>query len=312
MDQGETNPVLRRIYSTIYADDGVTLSTTAAVAPPSGAVMTTVNGAAFVNAPGSLVHVGAGVYYYEATSGEVAVSGFLSVKYERAGFTTTHFWTNVGDLWLVGELDTALLRLPFTIYDDVNEPPLLATGATVTTASQLTTSTNGAVFVNAAGSLTEVGHGLYFYQGVTSDTLPGVLLVKFLKSGFLIAITQTPVSVPVGSGSTPGIILNLSPTDGALLNVDPRIARWMPIIATIRMTTDEKLYVFTQIGSLRWTIYDGTTGITSPFFADHTTVTHLGGDDFAISVLPNGGWWRSNIDIRFISGTELLLDGGGT
>src|SRR5689334_7711849 len=139
MNVGETNPQLRRIFLTIYVDDGSSLATTAAVAPPAHALQVSINGAAFVDAGGTLTHLGSGSYYYEAAAGEVATAGFLAFKYQATGFRTEIDWAPVGQLFDVGETDTTKLRLPFTIYDLTSEPPALATGATVTVATDLKT-----------------------------------------------------------------------------------------------------------------------------------------------------------------------------
>lgn len=105
--------------------------------------------------------------------------------------------------------------------------------------------------------------------------------------------------------SSAGSLSALTPASGSILNIDPELARWTPITATMNCGPGRVPYVFVVVGSLRWTVYDGTQNLVMPFFGDHTTVTSLGGNAFAISVLPNGGWWRSSIDIRFVSGTEL-------
>lgn len=106
--------------------------------------------------------------------------------------------------------------------------------------------------------------------------------------------------------TTSASIISLAPADGSMLSPDPELARWIPVVATLQCESGHKPYVFVTIGSLRWTIYDGSQDKISPFFGDHTVVTNLGSDQFTISVLPNGGWWRSNIDIRFVSGVELV------
>lgn len=112
-----------------------------------------------------------------------------------------------------------------------------------------------------------------------------------------------------GLAAGSGAMLSLTPADGSLLSEDPEIARFTPIVSVIKCGTGNVPYVFVTIGSLRWTIYDGTEdgGTIAPFFADHTTVTPLGDNTFSISVLPNGGWWRSGIDVHFVSGLELIL-----
>lgn len=119
--------------------------------------------------------------------------------------------------------------------------------------------------------------------------------------GFKVGLSSAPTS----STSPPGLT-SLSPPDGALLSVDPRVARFVPITATMNCPVGQVPYVFVKIGSLNWTIYDGAAAKISPLFGDHTTVVDQGGGTFTISVLPNGGWWRSGIEIKFVSGQEFV------
>lgn len=303
MNLGETNASLRRIFLTIFFDDGVTLSTDAATSPPVGTIKISQNGAVFANAAGTLTHIGSGAYYYEATLTEASTQGFLVVKYERAGYKTEIDWDAVGSIFSVGEATASNRRLPVTIYDSSGS---LATGATVAVASELQVSINGGSYTNSTGSLTELSSGAYYYEGSTSDvTTPGVLLVKYEKSGFTTMLST--ISVSTTSVSTTVSLIALAPDDGSELNIDPEIARFTPVVATLQCASGEVPYVFATIGSLSWTVYDGTQARTMPFFADHTTVTALGSDQYEISILPNGGWWRSAIDIHFVSGVEGVL-----
>lgn len=294
----EPNIELRRIYMTIRDDTGV-LSTTAASSPPAGAVQVSQNGAAFVNAGGTLVHMGGGSYYYEASLLEAHTPGFLAVKYERAGFATEIDWTPVGQIFKTGETDATLLRLPLTIYDTNGN---LATTATAVS-PDLQVSANGAAYTTSTGSLVPVGSGLYYYQGVAADAVTaGAVILQYTHAGFGTAVVWQGVE---GVSASTGSLVSLTPADGSLLSPDPRIARFTPIVGVVQCSAGHVPYVFAKIGSLPWTVYDGSRSQMMPLFGDHSKVVNLPNNTFEITILPNGGWWRSNIDIRFVSGGEL-------
>lgn len=78
----ETTAALRRIPFVLY--DLVQVFQTGQTV--TGAeVQVSKNGGAFVNGAGSVVEVGGGAYYYEATAGEVDTEGFLILKIVNAG-----------------------------------------------------------------------------------------------------------------------------------------------------------------------------------------------------------------------------------
>ena len=98
-------------------------------------------------------------------------------------------------------------------------------------------------------------------------------------------------------------LVSLTPVDGSVLHIDPETARFTPIHATVNIDIASKLFVFVTVGSLSWTIYDGTSVMS--LFGDHTTVVNSAPGIFTLSILPNGGWWRSSINIQFVVGKIL-------
>jgi len=309
MNVGESNPQLRRIFFTIYVADGSALATTAAVAPPAHAVQVSINGAAFVDAGGSLQHIGAGSYYYEATAGEVATAGFLAVKYQATGFRTEIDWAPVGQLFTVGETNTTKLRLPFTIYDLTSEPPALATGATIAVASDMQLSVNGGAYANAVGTMPEVGSGLYYYQGVVGDAVTqGILVAKYANASFGTAITWITVDpAPTAAVTAPAFIAVTPPGD---LSTDPSLARWVPVSMSFSVPAGYGVSIDVQIGdnSALWmSAYDEGIGggqgeqALAPLFSDKSDVVIVGdvpsGRSFSIDLLPNGGWQRPDIKV---------------
>lgn len=78
----ETTAALRRIPFVLY-DLTQALQTGATI---TGAeVQVSKNGGSFANGAGSVVEVGGGAYYYEASSGEVDTEGFLLLKIVNTG-----------------------------------------------------------------------------------------------------------------------------------------------------------------------------------------------------------------------------------
>lgn len=303
MRVSEPNAALRRIYFAVRDTSTGLLSTTAAVSPPLGTIQVSLNGASWTNGSGSFVHAGHGSYYYEATQGELSVQGFFGVKFTRTSFRTEITFDDVGVRFAQGETNTNLLRIPLAITDTAFQ---LATGATVTTASDLQLSVNGASYADAGGTLVEVGAGLYYYQGVAADaSIGGEILVTYAPASGFAPSTSFQSVVATGGGGGVASLVALAPPDGTQLAIDPEIARFTPVVATLKCAPGEAPYVFARVGSLNWTVYDGSRDETMPFFGDHTTVTPLGTNEFTISVLPNGGWWRSSIELRFVSGVEL-------
>lgn len=101
-------------------------------------------------------------------------------------------------------------------------------------------------------------------------------------------------------------LLSLTPDDGESLAEDPEAARFTPVIGLMQCANGEVPYVFVKIGGFRWLVYSGLQSKTYPMFSDKTTVVSLGSGQFVISVLPNGGWWRSPFEVHFVSGRELI------
>lgn len=134
MKLNEPTAALRRIFFVIYVEDGSALASdgSAALEPeiPDGATQVALNTSALVDAAGVFFHVGDGLYCYEFALAEVATQGFAAFVFSRTGFRPQLAWTNVGDVFGLGETDVTALRVPFAIYDDGG---VLATGATFTT-----------------------------------------------------------------------------------------------------------------------------------------------------------------------------------
>lgn len=217
MKLGETNDELRQIPLTILLADGSGLAH--AVDGDSPTVLVAQNNSTLVAAGGILSHVSNEdrLHVYTASADEALVPGFLLVVVLQAGIQTAIGFALVGQTFKLGETDSALLRLPLTIYDD-QEPPQLATGATVSVASQLRSSINARAFADDAGSLVEIkfsgtGYGAYYWQAAAAAAAElGAVWVRYERSGFGVCLAYASVdaeatvadpSEPVGPDPIP-------------------------------------------------------------------------------------------------------------
>lgn len=283
MQLNETNAALRRVYFTIHDLDG-NLSTTATA---TGAeLQITVNGAAFTNAAGSLVHVGAGLYYYQATATDASVAGFISVKFEKATFKTAHVWESIGPIFQPSETDAVKRRLPLTIFD---VDGALTESATATGA-ELQVSINGGAYSNSTGSLVAIGDGLYYYQATASDvSAAGVLLVKFAKATFKTTITSIEVTSAAASETT----------DPTITVVSTPVTSLDPLVINIYDASGLSLYHITckdRSDGERLSIYDpsdgtGNNGFVHPFNGRSTlTGTGTQADPYVFTIYRRGRW----------------------
>lgn len=322
MNAGETDPLLRRLFFELQLDDGVTPATDADVSAPAGTIQICVNGAAFVNGAGTFARIASNLYYYQLTLGE-CLRGFTVARFSRAGYHEEMEQDFIGSVFVVGETDPTYLRYPITIFGDDPQPPLPATGATVTV-GDLKISVNGAAPANAAGTMPEVGHGLYYYQGVVGDAAaPSRLVASYTHAGFAMAATVIPVEPPpavIGADATPPAIgtvtplANTAPGDVGAFPASFTTAKDTPIVIPVVDAASAVGFVVLSVlyGDIAlWAaepdrrvwqvIYAGRPGIEglSGFhdgYAAHSTLTGTGtaGVGFTFGVRRDGGWPARN------------------
>lgn len=299
MNVGETNHFLRRIPLVVRLDDGVTLATNADSSPPAHALQVSINGSAYVDAAGSFFGDGSGLYWYEATLTEASTQGFLAFKYQATGFKTETVTQNVGPIFTVGETIAAHLRWPILIYQDDGVTP--ATGVAVSPpAHYLQTSSAGAAFGDAAGSLVEVGSGLYYYQGASADAAAATSLgIKVARSGVQTTMSWVAVEAPASSAdaSAPVVTAVTPSTDtapGAVggMPLSYPTAAATPIALTITDADGASDLAVIQIsalyldGSASETIY--RDGAFEPGFANSQRTSATSGFQFTLS--RDAGW----------------------
>lgn len=92
---GETDPAKLRLPITIYNTDEPPALSTGATVTTAADLRSSVNARMFADDPGSLVEIDEGAYFWQATSAAVLESGFVTVRYESAGFGVCLAWTSV-------------------------------------------------------------------------------------------------------------------------------------------------------------------------------------------------------------------------
>jgi hypothetical protein len=92
---GETDATLLRLPVTIYDTSEPPQLGTGATVTTASDLQSAANGRNFADDPGSLVEIGHGAYYWQATAAAATESGFVTVKYESAGFGVCISWTSV-------------------------------------------------------------------------------------------------------------------------------------------------------------------------------------------------------------------------
>lgn len=205
MRLGETSAALRRIpFPPIILADGSGIATSVDALTPT--VLVASAGVTLVAAGGTFGHSTGETrqHYYEASFAEASIPGFLLVIVLHANIQPAIAWAPVGQIFALGETNPGLLRLPLAIFN-TGEPALLATGATVGTASDLASSHNGGAFATDGGALVEIGHGAYYWQAVPAAALTaGYVEVRYdpLAGGYGVCLSWVSVDAP-GSVAIP-------------------------------------------------------------------------------------------------------------
>jgi hypothetical protein len=297
----QSDPLQSRVYFELVdtsgdAVTGQTFNTTE--------LQTSINGAAFAANAGSYAEVGDGVYYYQPAAAEIGTPGALLVKVVKSVYPVIidAQYVNAWDRAHIphGTTDPNSMRCYLPIYGSSGAlvTGLGNSGGANFTAGTYQVSVNGAAFANGKGSVKEVGGGVYYYQLDPSEiTTLGFVVVRFAVGSNKVA-TQRFYVFPYPH------VVSWSPVPG-VINVNPVTARWTPIVAVVEVADGEVPYFGIKIGNLWWDVYDGHDEAFSLLFAAKSSITSLGQNQYQFSILPNGGWWRSTIDMRARTGLEV-------
>lgn len=208
----------RYVYFMVYDSDGEP------VADATGSftlaeLKVSRNGAAAIQAPGTLHAVGGGLHYYAATPADAAVPGFLWVRLDADNGGNPRFGeggTTIGQTFKLGETDTTMLRNAFTMYDSNGA---LVSGVQSDGGLSVLKYLNGAAAGAASGSLAAVTglSGLYYYQGTVAEaSVEGALALKISSGISRTQIVVIPVATESGNvNPDPPVVVVVSPTPGA-------------------------------------------------------------------------------------------------
>lgn len=264
-----------------------------------------VDGAAMVNAPGTVTEIGGtgngqGFYYYSTDQTDMNGKLLILRLLDTGGSLVYAFSQSTPVEYDFKPGTTGPRRyIPFFLVDNAGVP---ITGA-APTGSQLQVSINGGAWTNGDPTRWHsIGGGAYYYEPTDAD----IAFVGLLGGLYMVKVNgvapMTTYAVQVGSP----FWVNATIVDpGEELSPDPDIARWTPIRAVLETSGPDVPIVVAKIGSMWWTVYDGTE--FAPFFREHSTLTPNVTDTNAldISILPNGGWWRTPIEVKYLSGQEM-------
>lgn len=300
----ETTPSLRRIPIYLYDTSRQPI----AGAVPAGAqIQVSKSGAAWVDAAGIWTENSGGVYYYQATQSETATDSFLWIKVLFPGAHPVQFPVNIGDRVDIVEPVAAARRFPIYLTD-ISDAPL--SSLNLVGASQLQVGKNGAAFVDATGTVAEIGgvgngQGGYYYEATAAeiDTL-GYDVLKVFPTGlpntryvYTFNVVTPEIIPPASSSITLAII---EPPEGSVIN------RLTPLQFTVTGTAPfRRVWISVQLGgsTVEETIHDGisfapiyTGGVNS-----RSNVTIGLETGYQFNVLRLGGWRGSSATIKIIA-----------
>jgi len=142
LNLSEANSARRRIpFKAVDATDKVTPETGLTFA--AGELKISKNGATEANVAGSVAEVARGLYYYQATAGELDTIGFFSVGINKTGVHPDFAVAQVIDNDLNGNLDANVIQISGSTTAAVTHEDVLVAchAGTVTTADVAATTT---------------------------------------------------------------------------------------------------------------------------------------------------------------------------
>lgn len=236
------------------------------------------NGGAFANFAGTITEIGNGLYYYLATAAEVNTPGFLALLISKTGIKLTCIVETIG-----APTFYSTLRLPFFL---VNSSGAAQTGLTFA-ASEIKVTENGTAFANYAGTMTEVGSGLYYYTpaatefdgagsgfiaaAVIKTGVQTLMVSQDMEEGFKVDVTDPTVTV-VSTPSTEENALVVSVWDAVGFE-------WMELLCRDRD------------GGPQLVVYDSSEGFLHPFGGRSSrTGSGTQADPYIFTVYRRGRW----------------------
>jgi hypothetical protein len=148
MKLGESDLTQIRIPVSIVDTSGAAVT---GYVPSAGELQISYSGSTLATAPGSLVEIGGGAYYYQGTTADAAVEGFTLVRINHTGYR--------GIGWRPVTGSSGIITFPLEI-DDADGLPVTGRAPS---AGALHLSINGAAYGSATGTFGEIGGGAYYY-----------------------------------------------------------------------------------------------------------------------------------------------------
>lgn len=274
MKLNETDLTLIRVPIVIRDANGDPLP---GYVPGVGELKTSRTAPAWSAAAGTLEEVGGGLYYYQGVLADASVEGFLGVMVARAGYEADIAWASV-----IGS--SGVVVIPFTVYDGNGDlaPGVAPAGA------ELEMSLDGAPFVLATGTYSEIGSGAYFYTHDVANP-SGFIGIKVAAAGYEPAIAWSDIDV-AGASSGAGPVSYVAP--------DTTIAASDPLggdlaVTWSNSTGDADLSLVDAINSTQAADLSTDQGLITAVALSLFTDRRAEDDDIPPSGDPNDrrGWW---------------------
>lgn len=263
-----------------------------------GELEISVAGADFGAASGTIVEIGDGYYYYEATQTEASTGPWIAIKISGVcvEFTFEEDVTTKLSGILLDETDATLRYIgPLRFVDADSGDPLTETDVDSATVE---ISINGDTWTAPTGSLEFLDDGYLYYAADASEvTEVGWISIKISGVCTEFTFREDVVSPSGGGGGGAGEVISI--TNGTL-------SRWTTVVARVRIT-DGIPYIRYVSNSLKFWIYDPAEGFVANFNQRSSVVLDDAEDEdiYTFTILPNGGWWTPEFRLKFIAGVEL-------
>jgi hypothetical protein len=299
----------RRIPVYLYDSSGNAVT---GVALSGAELVLSKNGAALANFGGSWTEIGGGLYVYEALASEVDTQGFLALIFTKTGIKTQCLIVVIGSMTF-----SSTLRLPFYLTDTSGNA---LTGLTFT-ASEIQITENGTAWEDFAGTMPEVGSGLYYYAPHATefdDAGRGFVAVKVEKTGVKTTIMSEDLEEGSSSDPNPPVVSVVSPTPGVPAGSAggfPRnlaLAKETPIVLEIADLEADLQYVCVTArfsGSSAEEVVYRRDNFRGLYVEGSTKVED--GDDVTLTIRREGGWPTAGGRIQQIQFAVDAIDADG-
>lgn len=306
MKLNETDATLRRIGPLYAVSGGVAVE--GEDFGGAGELEISVAGGAFAAALGTIVEIGDGFYYYQATALDAATAPWVVLKISGVcdEFTIREDVTSGRQAAIQTAEPLAALRRvgPFRVLDADGDP--------ITTTVGITTeiSVNGAAWAAAAGALTLIDDGYVYYVADTTEVAAAGWIALKLTGTAQQFVMREDIGDDSGLSAPTVTVVSTFPTTFSEARVTPWEAEvedfplGAEMVIIVRYTTtdqasggvrNETITARDASGTWRW-----------PFDIEPTNAVDLEADPVTVQLLPRGGWPPCEVNIQIAAAAEAV------